>query len=415
MKMTDVLLNSILPLTALLLAVWLLRLLFARFVGVTASYYSWSLVPLGLVAYHLPLAPMAAMTSAPLSIDAYQIIAVSGLQESLTLKTFMLAVWAFGATTFVVYIVISYFQFYKQLALVKENQFAQGLPVEVFKSSAVHSPSLVGLVRPKLVLPLEFDTQYNAEQQQLIIAHELCHFQRKDMWWNTLACVLMACFWFHPLVWWSYRLYRQDQEYSCDFAVLARTQESSRINYSKALVITAESTPPHTFALLSFNEYGERNMMMNRIQLIKSDKRASMRATITAGVAMMALLTGASYAGNSMPGQHGAKAAHNKSADLAPVMRVEPVYPKEAVAKKLEGSVLLKFDVTADGNTENISVVKSEPAKIFDKSARRALREWQYNATGKRHEELLVQLDFLLGENSQKPKHLLERIEVKKH
>jgi len=409
--MTDFLLNSIMPLTLLMIAVLVMRHVFTRHVGVTLSYYSWGVIPLGLFAYHFPLPLVANLTSVPVSIDIYQIVSNSVPNDTMTLSSMLLGVWALGLATFVSYVAISHMQFYKQLSLVRHESMSKRLPVEVYYSEAVYSPFLLGLWRPKLVLPDEFSTLYNEEQQRLIIAHELCHYQRKDMWWNMLACSVVACFWFHPLVWWSYRYFRQDQEYSCDFAVLARTQRSSRINYSKALVITAESTPPSTFALLSFNEYGERNMMMNRIQLIKNDKKTNMRAALTAGATMLMLLTTASYAGNSMLGETGAKGVKSKSA-LAPVMRIEPIYPDKAVIQKLEGSVLLKFDITADGKTENISVIKSEPANVFDRSARRALKEWQYNATGKRHEGELVQLDFLLGQGSAKRQPLLERIEV---
>ncbi|WP_448548262.1 M56 family metallopeptidase [Thalassotalea fusca] len=410
--MTDFLLNSIVPLTLLMLAVLLLRHMFTRHVGVTLSYYSWGLVPLGLLAYHFPLPIVANFASAPVSIDIYQIVSNSVPNDTMTLSAMLLGVWALGLATFISYVAISHVQFYKQLSLVKHEDMSQRLPVEVYYSEAVYSPFLLGLWRPKLVLPEEFSTLYNEEQQRLIIAHELCHYQRKDMWWNLLACSVVACFWFHPLVWWSYRYFRQDQEYSCDFAVLARTQRSCRINYSKALVITAESTPPSTFALLSFNEYGERNMMMNRIQLIKNDKRTSLRAAVTAGATMLMLLTTASYAGNSMLGESGAKGVKSKSAELSPVMRVEPIYPDQAIKQKLEGSVLLQFDIDADGTTENISVIKAEPSDIFNKSARRALKKWQYNANGKRHEGQLVQLDFLLGQGSAKRQSLLERIEV---
>ena len=38
----------------------------------------------------------------------------------------------------------------------------------------------------------------------------------------------------------------------------------------------------------------------------------------------------------------------------------------------------------------------SSPSDIFDKEAIRALKEWQYNATGQEHKALLVQLDFEL-------------------
>jgi TonB family protein len=62
---------------------------------------------------------------------------------------------------------------------------------------------------------------------------------------------------------------------------------------------------------------------------------------------------------------------------LAPLVRRPPDYPADALKRKLEGHVQLKFDVTAAGVVENISVVESSDAQ-FEDSAIRALSEWRY-------------------------------------
>jgi TonB family protein len=62
---------------------------------------------------------------------------------------------------------------------------------------------------------------------------------------------------------------------------------------------------------------------------------------------------------------------------LAPLVRRPPDYPPDALKQGLEGHVQLKFDVTATGVVENISVVESSDAQ-FEDSAIRALSEWRY-------------------------------------
>jgi len=90
------------------------------------------------------------------------------------------------------------------------------------------------------------------------------------MWANQLALMLLALFWFHPLAWRAYAAFRQDQEHSCDQTVLARKQNKSRIQYCKALVLAAETSPPNAFTLMSFKHNGEQNFMLNRIKQIKT-------------------------------------------------------------------------------------------------------------------------------------------------
>ena len=63
----------------------------------------------------------------------------------------------------------------------------------------------------------------------------------------------------------------------------------------------------------------------------------------------------------------------SKINDANPVKRVEPLYPQNAVTNELEGSVVLQFDITESGTTDNISIINSTPEGVFDDSALNAL------------------------------------------
>jgi TonB family protein len=62
---------------------------------------------------------------------------------------------------------------------------------------------------------------------------------------------------------------------------------------------------------------------------------------------------------------------------IAPLVRRPPDYPPEALAQRLEGWVQLKFDVTAAGFVENVSVDESSDER-FEGPAIRALSQWRY-------------------------------------
>jgi TonB family protein len=62
---------------------------------------------------------------------------------------------------------------------------------------------------------------------------------------------------------------------------------------------------------------------------------------------------------------------------IAPIVRRPPDYPPEALKQGLAGNVQLKFDVTAAGFVENVSVVESSDAQ-FEEPAIRALSTWRY-------------------------------------
>ncbi|MCP4320881.1 MAG: energy transducer TonB, partial [Alteromonadales bacterium] len=89
-------------------------------------------------------------------------------------------------------------------------------------------------------------------------------------------------------------------------------------------------------------------------------------------------------------------------------------YPIEAAKAGTEGSVVLKFDVEADGSVSHVEVVNGKPAYVFDKVAITALKQWRYKSTGNVSKNQLVQLDFVMDHSSTKLESLIERIKVSK-
>lgn len=60
------------------------------------------------------------------------------------------------------------------------------------------------------------------------------------------------------------------------------------------------------------------------------------------------------------------------------VERAEPVYPKKALNKCIEGHVLVRFVIATDGTTKDIEVLGSRPERIFDKAAVEAVKKWRF-------------------------------------
>ncbi len=83
--------------------------------------------------------------------------------------------------------------------------------------------------------------------------------------------------------------------------------------------------------------------------------------------------------------------------EIAPIERVNPNYPQEAVNKGLEGDVVLRFSVEPDGTTSNIQIVNSVHNGVFDQSAKNALSQWIYTAPNEKVEGLEVALTFSLN------------------
>lgn len=65
--------------------------------------------------------------------------------------------------------------------------------------------------------------------------------------------------------------------------------------------------------------------------------------------------------------------------DFQLVKRVNPNYPAQALRARTEGWVELSFTITVNGDVEGVEVVNSEPRRIFDRDAIRALSQWKFS------------------------------------
>lgn len=82
-------------------------------------------------------------------------------------------------------------------------------------------PMLVGFRRPAVVLPVsERLADFTEGARHLMLAHELAHLRRHDLWWNWLSTVVQILFFFHPLVYLARREEELAREMACDLLAL---------------------------------------------------------------------------------------------------------------------------------------------------------------------------------------------------
>jgi protein TonB len=64
--------------------------------------------------------------------------------------------------------------------------------------------------------------------------------------------------------------------------------------------------------------------------------------------------------------------------DVIPIVRIEPQFPREALIKGIEGWVVVEFTIEPDGTVSDPRVVDSNPRRIFDRNAIRAIYKWKF-------------------------------------
>jgi TonB family protein len=117
--------------------------------------------------------------------------------------------------------------------------------VPVLLHDELTGPMTCGVVRPAILLPSDAPN-WDAEDLNRAIEHEMAHVRRRDWFSHCAARAVCAVYWFHPLVWILRRRLELEAERACDDAVLARSDASA---YADQLVgvarrLSAGSRPP---------------------------------------------------------------------------------------------------------------------------------------------------------------------------
>ncbi len=110
-----------------------------------------------------------------------------------------------------------------------------GLPAaaHVVESALVDVPTVVGWLRPAIILPIAALASLTPAQVEAILAHELAHIRRHDYAVNLLQTIAETLLFYHPAVWWISNRIRVEREHCCDDIAMAVCGD--RLGYAQAL------------------------------------------------------------------------------------------------------------------------------------------------------------------------------------
>lgn len=135
--------------------------------------------------------------------------------------------------------------------------------VRVRVSGSIDTPTLIGWLRPMILVPAAVALRFPASQLELILAHELGHLCRHDHLVNLMQAVVETLFFYHPVVHWIARDVRAEREICCDLLVLDRVESEPRI-YARVLADLEELRQPPARLALAANG----GVLMERVRRI---------------------------------------------------------------------------------------------------------------------------------------------------
>lgn len=291
-------------------------------------YYTWLVVVLGLI---IPFRPH--LGSALVNVNVPAEMALPNMQTghvaptiepistaqrsfaapSLSIWQILTLVWLVGALVFLLTHAVKYRRFmklvdrwcediadgYVALSVLEKVKAEMGIADQIGLQicPSIGSPMLVGFAHPKILLP---DTDFAEEELRFIIAHELVHHKRKDLYYKVLVLVATAIHWFNPAVYIAAKAIDAECELSCDDEVIRSTDAVARQHYSKTILGVVKYQSRFRTAL-STNFYGGKKGMKKRIFSIMDIRNKKTGTVILCAVLILTLGTGLALAANGNP------------------------------------------------------------------------------------------------------------------
>lgn len=237
--------ETLIATTLLMALVMMLRRPVARWLGAGAAYMLWAL-PLARML--LPALPCDVDPS-PLHVAVDQVglpdllmvapaASVAASTPSMPWLEIGIGLWFVGLLAFLAVQAVGYARFRRHM-LDGATPVGEEGRIRLVTSPHASGPLAFGIWRPYIVLPADFALRYDAQEQDMAIAHERAHHERHDLLANMIALLLLAVHWCNPVAWIAYRAYRADQETACDARVLSLYGRDQAHIYGRAILKAA--------------------------------------------------------------------------------------------------------------------------------------------------------------------------------
>jgi len=368
--------ESSVAVAALVLVVLAVRKPIARAFGPEAAYLLWLAPALRLLTPELSILPpgpapiMADGAAETVLLDA---VREGGVANSADFAVAAFRLWFVGALLFIAVEALRQSSFKRRLlaAATPASREIAALasdvaaelrvknPPRLMMSADGAGPLVVGLRRPVVVLPADFEIAWSPIERRLALAHELAHVRRGDLPATLAALVFRAAQWPNPIVHFAFRAFRADQEAACDAMVIARHSATPEISYAygAALVKSARRAVAAPAASLAMsNHLKERLMLMKMKAKPLTAKTRIIAAALIAG----AVAATASYS----------HAANEEMKSAVRVVKGEKSESKVSVVSAYDGETL-----------EIAGVDGAKTIEVRTKNGVRTVRIW--DKTGK--------------------------------
>jgi len=285
---------------------------------------------------------------------------------------------------------------------------------DFYLSRDIASPVTFGFRHQTVLLPPGF-FELDSAGQSSVLCHELLHLRRNDWLFMVAEELIRALFWFHPAIWWLLGQIQLTREQAVDDAVIAHTGD--REHYVDALLamaltqVRADLAPAPLF--LRKRQLAQRVASLIRGANMSKRRFIASLATMASVLALAAALTLWQFplTAAEQPEKDGSIAmgqvldASDASIVQPKLLRkTMPVYPPDAKAAGIDGTVALEVLIDKTGHPESVKAMKGP--KELTQSAIDAVQQWVWTPATLNGEPVAVkstiQINYALDKPNEK-------------
>ncbi len=138
------------------------------------------------------------------------------------------------------------------------------------ESDQLTTPSVVGVLSPKIMIPASFVENFSLEQLAPIVLHEQAHIERKDTWFSLLQEFIAVVFWWSPVIRILNKQIHIDRELACD---LRAAKQLSNKQYAQSLVDCARIMVTQNRSVLAMGLFSQKKELTHRIEQVLKNKK----------------------------------------------------------------------------------------------------------------------------------------------
>ena len=162
--------------------------------------------------------------------------------------------------------------------------------IKVIVTDKSITPSLIGIINPKILIPKMILNDIEENQLRYIILHELCHYKRKDIFILWLSIFASSINWFNPIINLGMKIMKEDCELACDEMVLDNIKDSEKIYYGKTIINIIEAISIKNNMIGTTSIITSKKSIKERIKLIAKNKKFNFKNIILGIVIIIVFL-----------------------------------------------------------------------------------------------------------------------------